>query len=220
LLPNLADCDYFTPVEPSGEKFSEDHPFVITYAGAIGYANQVDHVIDVAAKCLENDLPVQFHIAGEGAQKDQILSRASDMPNVVMYDSGGKENVRKLMDISHAAIISYRNENILSTGCPNKYMDALAAGKLVIINFRGWIKSEIETAECGFSYPADNPGSFHAVIKSFLDSPMMLAHFQQNARILAEERYDVPVFQVNLLRIINGHQPKNSKSSLTSTALG
>jgi hypothetical protein len=53
------------------------------------------------------------------------------------------------MNITDASFIFYKPVPVLETGSPNKFFDGLAAGKLIIINFGGWIKTEIEENKCG-----------------------------------------------------------------------
>jgi glycosyltransferase involved in cell wall biosynthesis len=78
---------------------------------------------------------------------------------------------------------------ILETGSPNKYFDALAAGKLTVVNFGGWIKDEIEKVECGIYVDAKDADDFVKKIKPFVDNPSMLKTFQCAARKVAEEKY-------------------------------
>jgi glycosyltransferase involved in cell wall biosynthesis len=77
----------------------------------------------------------------------------------------------------------------LETGSPNKYFDALAAGKLVIINFGGWIRDEIEKEQCGFYVNATCPEDFVRKIEPFVNNSDLLKRYQQGARTLAERKY-------------------------------
>ena len=53
------------------------------------------------------------------------------------------------MNVTDATFICYKPVPILETGSPNKYFDGLARGKLILVNFGGWIKEEIEAKRCG-----------------------------------------------------------------------
>ena len=77
----------------------------------------------------------------------------------------------------------------METGSPNKYFDGLAAGKLIIVNFGGWIKSEIENAQCGIYADSRNPTDLVTKIEPFLSDTTRLKQHQQASRLLAESRY-------------------------------
>jgi hypothetical protein len=99
-----------------------------------------------------------------------------------------REGVKEILNISDACFISFAPYPILETGSPNKYFDALAAGKLVIVNFDGWIRDEIEETQCGIFIHRNSPGSFVEQIKRFLFTPL-LKNYQVAARTLAEKSY-------------------------------
>src|SRR5688572_20196827 len=61
LIPNMADTAFFVPErkDPSLEKkFSVQGKFVVSYIGAIGLANGLEHLVDCAAACERAGLPV------------------------------------------------------------------------------------------------------------------------------------------------------------------
>jgi glycosyltransferase involved in cell wall biosynthesis len=78
---------------------------------------------------------------------------------------------------------------VLETGSPNKYFDGLAAGKLIIVNFGGWIREEIERNGCGVFISSDSPVDFVTRITPFLKDETLLRQHQQEARRLAEKKY-------------------------------
>ncbi len=202
LLPNVGDCDFFQPSSMEIGEFNEDNPLKIAYTGAIGYANQLEYMIEIARECDDQKLPVQFFVMGDGAMTEKITEQVNASPNIEMINYGGKNEVKMLLNNVHACYISYRNEYILTSGCPNKFMDGLASGKMIILNFGGWIKDIIEKNECGFAYDPENTRQFVDMITPFLRSPMLVEHYQANARRLAEQEYSYPHFQERLTSII------------------
>ena len=93
------------------------------------------------------------------------------------------------MNITDAAFVCYKNVPVLETGSPNKYFDALASGKLIIANFGGWIKKEIESIHCGIGVDPAHPTDFLKRITPFLNDKTRLTQYQQASRKLAEEKY-------------------------------
>jgi hypothetical protein len=80
-------------------------------------------------------------------------------------------------------------KGVLETGSPNKLFDGLAAGKLIIINFGGWLKQEIESTQCGFYYNPQQPTEFVKKLSAYLYEGGLLERAQAASRKLGAEKY-------------------------------
>lgn len=194
MIPNMADLDFFekTKKDPALElQYQVQGKFVVAYIGALGVANGLDYILDCANAARKSSLPIQFVICGEGAIKAILANRIKqlELENVTLLDFTNREGVKDLFSITDAAFICYKPVPILETGSPNKFFDALAAGKLCIVNFGGWIKEEIESANCGFFVDPLHPSDFVKKIRPFLSDRLLLENFQFNARTLAEQKF-------------------------------
>lgn len=194
VIPNMADLDFFekTNKDPSLElQYKVQGKFVVAYIGALGVANGLDYILECANASRKSSLPVQFVICGEGALRAGLAKRIKqlELENVTLLDFTHRNGVKDLFSISDAAFISYKPVPILETGSPNKLFDALAAGKLCIINFGGWIKEEVEAANCGIYVNPLQPSDFIKKVKPFLSDRLLLENYQFNARTLAEKKF-------------------------------
>ena len=194
MIPNFADCDFYKPeekIEAIENKFNTKGKFVVSYIGAIGLANGLDYFLECANASRKANLPIQFFICGEGALRDRLSNNATHLKltNLTFVDFQTRVGVRELMNVTDAAFVCYKNLPVLETGSPNKFFDGLGAGKLIIINFGGWIKKEIEDARCGFSVDPNHPTDFIKKIEPFLSNQKELKNFQLAARQLAEKKY-------------------------------
>ncbi|MDZ7608670.1 MAG: hypothetical protein U5K79_24490 [Cyclobacteriaceae bacterium] len=88
-----------------------------------------------------------------------------------------------------ACLVSFLKYPVLETCSPNKFFDALAAGKLCIVNTNGWLRNLVEENRCGFYFDPDEPWTFPALIQPFLSDARLLEEFQQNAFHLGESRF-------------------------------
>ena len=201
LLPNMADVDFFQK-----ERIKKDDKFVVSYIGALGIANGLDFFIACANAARRASLPVHFILCGAGAEKRRLqnLVDSTKLENVSILDFTNRDGVREVLKVTDAALISYKPVPILETGSPNKFFDALAAGKLVVINFGGWIKGEIESAQCGISVDAYDPSDFIRKIKPFIDDRALLERYQNNGRALAENKYSRSILSDQFASIIKG----------------
>lgn len=194
LLPNMADCNYYTPEKKDAaleEKFKVKEKFVISYIGAIGLANGLDHLLECANASRKAELPIHFIICGDGALLDRLKGNVKQMGlgNFSFIDFVNRDGVKEILNITDAVFISYKPVPILETGSPNKFFDGLAAGKLIVINFGGWIRKEIEENKCGVFTDPHQPTDFVKKISPFLSNRVLLEEYQRASRQLAEMKY-------------------------------
>jgi glycosyltransferase involved in cell wall biosynthesis len=194
LVRNMADTDFYKPEEKRlllEEKFGTKGKFVISYIGALGVANGLDYILACAVASRDERLPIHFLICGDGAMLPMLRTSAMDagLANLSFVPFQNRDGVAATMNITDATFICYQPFPILETGSPNKYFDGLAAGKLTIVNFGGWIKDEISREACGIYADAHTPTDFVTKIKPFLQDPWLLKNYQQRARQLAERKY-------------------------------
>lgn len=194
LLPNMADCDYYKPEakNPSLEqKFNVEGKFVISYIGAIGLANGLDYVLECANASRKAELPIHFFICGDGALVDRLKGNVNQMglSNLTFVNFTNRAGVKELLNVTDATFICYKPLPVLETGSPNKFFDGLAAGKLILVNFGGWIRMEIEEYQCGVYTDPYQPTDFVKRIKPFLLDKELLTAYQQASRQLAEKKY-------------------------------
>jgi glycosyltransferase involved in cell wall biosynthesis len=194
LLPNMADTDYYQPSAKAQEletKYSVAGKFVVSYLGALGFANGLDFLLECANACRKADAPVHFLVGGAGAEEKRLRNTAEQLglSNISFLGLLARPQVREVLAVTDAVMISYRAAPILETGSPNKYFDGLAAGKLVVINFGGWMKQEIESERCGLWVNPQQPSEFVTKLQPFWQQPTLLADYQVQARRLAVRKY-------------------------------
>lgn len=202
VIPNMSDVDFFDANRRIGD-ISNRNNFQITYCGAIGKANNLEFLLNAAEATKRKKLPVHFNIIGYGSEQQRLKSKARKLWNVTFYEHSSKERVRELLDESDAVYISFKDVKVLATGSPNKFFDSLAAGKLTIINFGGWIKGVIEKNKCGFYHNPHRPEDFVKKLEVFLKDVALLQEYQRNGRKLAELYYDKNIQIQKLLKILN-----------------
>ena len=93
------------------------------------------------------------------------------------------------MNVTDASFTCYKPVPILETGSPNKFFDGLAGGKLIVVNFEGWIKEEIEHHRCGIFVDSRHPTDFVKKIAPFVSDTKLLNEYKAASRRLAEEKY-------------------------------
>jgi glycosyltransferase involved in cell wall biosynthesis len=209
LIPNMADTEFFSPATRQPrlvEKYGVQGKFVVSYIGALGFANGLDHILECARAAQRAELPIQFFLCGDGAMKQSLQQGIVSLAlrNIQIVPFQNRDGVRDLLNITDAVFICYRPVSVLETGSPNKYFDGLAAGKLVILNFGGWIREEIERERCGIFVDPRNPSGFTKLIEPFLQDQALLETYQRNARSLAERKYSRRILGEKFVACIKG----------------
>ncbi len=194
LIPNMADCDFYFPESKKAElerKYNVQGKFVVSYIGAIGVANGLDYFLACARASRKANLPIHFLLCGDGAEADRLRKSADqhELHNLTFLPFTNREGVREIMNVTDASFICYKPIPILETGSPNKYFDGLASGKMIMINFGGWIKEEIEENNCGVYVNPHEPADFVRKISPILEDRELQQQLGNNARVLAERNY-------------------------------
>jgi glycosyltransferase involved in cell wall biosynthesis len=194
LIPNMADCDFYHPERKESaleEKYRIQGKFVVSYIGAIGVANGLDYFLACARESRKANLPIHFLVCGDGAELDRLKKSADqhELHNLTFLPFTNREGVREVMNITDAAFVCYKPVPVLETGSPNKYFDGLAAGKMIIINFGGWIKEEIEKNQCGVYVNPHEPADFVRKTSPIINNKELQLQLSNNARLLAERSY-------------------------------
>ncbi|MFP4095782.1 MAG: glycosyltransferase family 4 protein [Cyclobacteriaceae bacterium] len=214
LLPNIADCDFFRKSEKNAYhelQFDVPDKFVVTYFGAIGKVNHLQYMLEAAEACQRQGLQeVAFLIAGEGSQLDHIrqLAEEKQLENIRFVSYQNKYGLLSLLNVTDAAYIGFADLPVLQNCSPNKLFDALAAGKLCIVNTDGWLRQLVEKNQCGFYAHPRRPEDFVRQIADFVNDRSLLDSCQHNARSLAEREFSRRLQVEKLLAFTEDRQRK------------
>lgn len=207
LIPNMADTDFYFPETKNNQlvdSLAVKGKLVVSYVGAVGFANGLDYFVECARASQRANLPVHFILCGEGAMLDGLKKSVQQLKlnNFSFVPFQNRDGVRNIMNVTDAAFISYRPFPILETGSPNKYFDALAAGKFVVVNFGGWIREEIERHRCGVYVDSRHPTDFVKKIMPFLEDDNKVKEYQMAARQLAEREYSRKILSEKFVLVV------------------
>ena len=169
LIPNGVDPDMFTP-DARGERVRQawglNGNFVVTYAGALGLANDIPTILKAANRL--RDLPqIHFLLVGDGKERANLeaLARQLQLPNVTFTGSRPKREMSEILAASNACIATLKDIPMFRTTYPNKVFDYMAAGRPTILAIDGVIRQVVEVANGGiFVPPGDDAALANAVL--------------------------------------------------------
>ncbi len=212
LCPNFSDCTFFQRTDRKNETLLKKHgimnAFVISYFGAIGKVNALEYFLDLVKVSEDYEMDIKFFLIGDGAKLTALrkLAEHRKLKTIEFIPHMDKLGLKEYLSISDAAYISFINNPVMELNSPNKFFDALASGKLIITNTKGWIRDLIKENECGFYMDPDSPEEFITRIKPFMNK-LKLQIQQGQARHLAEESFDKDKQVKKLLDFINPKYP-------------
>ncbi len=220
IIPNMSDCKFFN-FSIKNSQFKKDigldKPFIIGYFGAIGKANKLEYFLDLMTSLNKESDDFGFLIVGKGGALDQIKieALARDIKNLKFLPFCNKEGVKNVLSIMDAVYISFDRKKVLETNSPNKFFDAIAAGKLVITNTDGWIRENCENHQCGVYIDPTKPTLDVTKLMQIIDDKNKLLTYQKNARKLAVQYYSRKTQVLKLVGVLNNeHHLKINEDSV------
>ncbi len=196
LIPNVADCRFFSRSERSGyheRQFGVAGKFVMTYFGSLATAHRLDSLIDAARVCQRMQLSdVLFLVVGTGGDQTRLqnLVRQTQLDNVQFLPHQNKYGLLSVLNATDAVYVACSDHTGQQDNSPSEFFDALAAGKLCIVNCRGWIAELVEENRCGFYASPQHPEEFVTQLAPFVTDRQQLEVYQTSARALAEDRFE------------------------------
>ena len=196
IIPNASDLDAFKPaLEPSflRTRFPEigEGP-VVLYAGAIGRANRVTYLVEVASEMLRWRTDVRFTIVGSGSERTLLERRAHDLgllgSNVFVYDRLPKADMPALFASATVVTSVFDDSPALEDNSANKFFDGLASGRPVVINYGGWQAELLRSSGAGLVLERD-PFQAASSLASLLSDAERVQAAGRAARKLAEDEF-------------------------------
>ena len=154
--------------------------FTVVYAGNLGLAQNIDIIIDAAAKLPD----IQFVIFGSGGKEDALRNEIHqlNLTNVRMFPLQSKERISEVYSIGDVCVVSC-NPGLGGSAMPSKTWNIMSCGRPVIANFdEGDLKNIIETNGCGIFTPAGNVTGFINAIKDLSTNSEKCRIMGQNSR--------------------------------------
>lgn len=128
--------------------------FIVGYAGTIGLANALEHLIE-AALTFEDSDGVFFLIVGDGYLKKELMLKCQGKDHILFYPKIQKSQVQDLLRHFDVAFVGRAGSELFSHGVSaNKYFDYMLAGK-PILDSNNRIKDPVELSGCGIIVEPD-----------------------------------------------------------------
>jgi len=168
-ISNGVDPKMFNPEDQGShirKSLGLDGKFVVTYAGALGMANDITTILNAAIRLKDLD-GIRFLFIGDGKERAKLerLAYEQHLSNVIFTGARPKTEIPHILASSDACMASLQNIPMFTTTYPNKVFDYMAAGRPTILAIDGVIRKVIEESRGGiYVQPGDSQAFADAVI--------------------------------------------------------
>ena len=206
VIPNSSDTEMFRPdIDGSATRQEKgwDSKLVLLHFGAMGRANGLEFVIEAADR-LRSNTEVHFVLVGEGSEKASLIKKVEQcgLKNVDILDSVPKVELVKLVAACDISMVIFANFSILEHNSANKFFDSLSAGKPVLLNYSGWQRKILEDNAAGYGCSLYNLDEFVEKVLYLNSHRQQLKQMGENARRIAEEKFDRDNLANQALRVL------------------
>lgn len=142
--------------------------FLVTYAGNIGLAQGLPHLLDAAKILRERGDDVTLLLLGDGPLRDRLQHETSerDLGRALEFrDRVPLEVAARYMAASNALLVPLEDRPIFRKFIPSKLFDAMASGRPVLLSVDGEAREIMEDAGAGLYYPAEDAEGLVSVIE-------------------------------------------------------
>jgi glycosyltransferase involved in cell wall biosynthesis len=162
---------------------------LVLYVGTHGIAQGLTSVADAAARLTGQ--AIRFAFVGEGADKDRLQRRVSELglSNVSLLPGIPHEQVPALLAAADICLVPLRNVPLFSTFIPSKMFEYLAAGRPVVGSVAGEAAQILREAGAWAVPPADSE-ALAVAIQSLAADPKRRQAMGQQGRCYVEKYFD------------------------------
>lgn len=138
VVPNWIDSKVVYPVLKEDnylyEKYSiEKNKFTVVYAGNLGYAQNIEIIIQVAKMFKDND-EIQFVVFGKGSQEEEYKKQAENLNNLLFFPMQPISEVSYVYSLGDVSIVACK-KGFGGSAMPSKTWSIMATGTPVLASF-------------------------------------------------------------------------------------
>jgi glycosyltransferase involved in cell wall biosynthesis len=172
----------------------------LMFAGTHSPAFDFEPVHEAAAFAMQEGLPWNFVICGDGDQSPIWRQQMAALPNVSFPGWVDRPRLVALAERSQAALAPYRSRQDFEMSLPNKVLDALSFGLPVLSPLRGEVASLIDSHGVGIRYGAATGVSLPDAIAQLFRDPSLQRKLSERARCVYTERFSFELVYGELVR--------------------
>ena len=198
-IPNGCDIDLFNVENKKGDEFRSKYDWLgknplVIYTGALGKMNNVIFLVEIANHMKEINSDIRFLIIGKGKEEDTIQEYANKFgvlnKNLFFIKEMPKNYLVNIYSAASVCTSLFLPLKEMEANSANKFFDALAAGKPIMINYRGWQANLIEENNIGIVVSSNNISLAAQELETLITDKKRLLSNGKSARELGIKLFD------------------------------
>lgn len=160
VIPNSSDNQDFRVSLEEGLRFRKEREWLqnrplLVYGGTFGKINGVGYMVALAKELLTINPDICILLIGEGQEKSIVRQEAAEAGvlgvNLFIEESLPKKDIPAMLSAATMASSLCIDLPEVQPNSANKFFDALAAGKPLLLNYGGWQHDLLLAKNCGLA---------------------------------------------------------------------
>ncbi len=211
IVPNACDRARFQDARGAILDVFPDLPIkagdrLVLYAGTLGRINGVTYLVKLAARAMSLAPHVKFLIVGDGAERGLVAGEGERLgvlnKTVFLRPPVEKRRMPQVFAGCDLAASLFIDLPEMRNNSANKFFDALAAGRAILINYSGWQAELVRDAGAGLVVPPDDPAEAARRVVEFLADPGAIRRAGRAAERLARAAFDGERLAARFVRVL------------------
>lgn len=188
------------------KELDDNSVFKILFTGAIGKANALYRIVDVAKIFIDKDIKdIKFYIFGDGTEKEKLVKYISEnnITNVIFKGKVDKKYIPNILSKGNLNIFCLEHlPNLFKYGLsPNKMFDYFASGHPIVSNVEcGY--DMLEKYNCGMTVKGGSPEALAEGILKFYNMPKEEYDMYCENALKAAQDFDFKILTDKLEKVI------------------
>jgi len=185
VISNACDVEEFSQSQKSNplQKYrANKNTKICLYAGTYGVVNYLEYLINLMGSLKLVDSNIQMILIGDGSEKlklKNLISKKKLTKSIHLLNPIPKKEIIAYIRDADACISTVKDTPSLFYNSANKFFDALAAGRPIVINHPGWLADLINKNNLGVVLDHDYSKSANK-LRHFLRNDHELSNVKKN----------------------------------------
>ena len=184
--PLWIDTEFFKPTSSNKRILKQhriDNKFIIMYAGNIGKAQGLEHLIE-SAKLLHKISKIEFVIIGDGIERNKLIKKSENykLDNIKFINQQPKENILKFLSAADVLFLHLNKAPHRLGTIPAKILTYMSIGKPILAALDGEAAELIQNHQCGIKVEPENPEAIAKGILALYKNEALRNELGENAR--------------------------------------
>jgi len=184
--PLWIDTEFFKPTNSNKRILKQhqiDNKFIIMYAGNIGKAQGLEHLID-CAKLLHKINKMEFVIIGDGIERNELIKKSENykLDNIKFINQQPKEKIIKFLSAADVLFLHLNKAPHRLGTIPAKILTYMSMGKPILAALDGEAAELINNHQCGIKVEPENPQAIAKGILALYKNEALRNELGENAR--------------------------------------